>query len=221
MKLKKRQMRVLMLMLLSLFAYNIWIHHTESRSLSNEDFLRFHVIANSDGAADQALKLKVRDGLLTVINEDLVAETMAAAEKDQERVSLDLSGTVEYIESNLDKIEETAEAIILKEGYDYPVNAELGVSFIPQKTYGNVTFPAGNYRALNVTIGEGSGQNWWCVLFPPLCLIGLTPAGEEADAGDIYKDAVLDEKYRSLIQEQGQPRTLELKFKTLELFQNK
>lgn len=219
MQLKKRQMRILMLMLLSLFAYNLWMVQQDQKTLSNEDFIRFHVIANSDSSFDQALKLKVRDGLLPVINEGLIAETMASAENGRERVSLDIGGAEEYITNNLNRIEETAEAILLSEGCPYDVNAELGVCFIPQKTYGNITFPAGNYRALNVTIGEGSGQNWWCVLFPPLCLIGVEGPGEMGDANDIYKDALLDEKYRMMQENADRPKTLELRFKTLELLQ--
>ncbi len=209
---KKKQKRILISLLLLLFAYSIWQGHGENNFLSNEDFIRFHVIANSDNKADQALKLKVRDRLLTVINEDLVAETMARADRNQTSISLDLDGAMEYIESNLEKIEDSAKAVIHEEGYDYPVTADLGVILIPKKTYGDLTFPAGNYRSLNVTIGEGKGENWWCVLFPPLCLIG-----EADEEEDIYKDVLLHGKYSDLVKDPDHPRTLKLKFKTLEL----
>lgn len=218
MKLKKKQMRVMFLMMLSLFAYSIWLSYSSDQMLSNEDFIRFHVVANSNSQQDQALKLIVRDGLLDTINEGLAAETMAAADQKQGKISLDLEKSKEYIEKNLTEIERVAEVIISKEGYDYPVTADLAVTWIPEKTYGNTTFPAGNYQALNVTIGEGAGQNWWCVLFPPLCLIGLEESGAQAGMEDIYKDAILGEKYRVLIDDLEQPKTLQLKFKTLEIF---
>ncbi|MGI6727160.1 MAG: stage II sporulation protein R [Anaerovoracaceae bacterium] len=212
MKLKKKQMGLLFLMLLSLFVYTTWSVYSSEYLLSNEDFLRFHVIANSDTNMDQALKLKVRDGLLDIINKDLATETMVASELTQKETSLDIEKTKEYIENNLVKIEKTAERIIVEEGYDYPVKAKLGETWIPKKTYGNITFPAGNYQALNVVIGEGGGQNWWCVLFPPLCLIGL----EDPEKEELYKESVLDEKYKVLL-ESKEPKTLKLKFKTLDL----
>ena len=217
MKLKKKQMRVMFLMMLSLFAYSIWLSYSSDQMLSNEDFIRFHVVANSNSQQDQALKLTVRDGLLDTINEGLAAETMATADQKQGKISLDLEKSKEYIEKNLTEIEKVAEVIISKEGYDYPVTADLAVTWIPEKTYGNTTFPAGNYQALNVTIGEGAGQNWWCVLFPPLCLIGLEESGAQAGMEDIYKDAILGEKYRALMDNSEQPKTLQLKFKTLEI----
>lgn len=219
MKLKKKQLRLLFLMLLSLFAYSTWLTYSSGQMLSNEDFIRFHVIANSDSKADQDLKLLVRDELLKTINTGLAEETMAMAEAGQESVSLTIEESREYIENNLPQIEEAAESVITREGYDYPVEADLAVTFIPEKTYGNLTFPAGNYEALNVTIGEGDGHNWWCVLFPPLCLIGVEPPGEGGNMEDFYKEAILDEKYRALLEETDHPKTLKLKFKVLELLE--
>lgn len=219
MRLKKRQLRVLFLMLLSLFAYSTWLTYDSSQMLSNVDFIRFHVIANSDTVEDQELKLLVRDGLLKTINEGLAEETMARADTDQDRVYLTIEESKDYIQMNIPEIEKTAEAIIAEEGYDYSVEAKLAATFIPQKTYGNITFPAGNYEALNVTIGDGDGQNWWCVLFPPLCLIGLDPPEEGMEMEDIYQDAVLDPKYRTLLEDSDKPKTLQLKFKVLELLE--
>jgi stage II sporulation protein R len=219
MRLKKKQLRVLFLMLLSLFAYSTWVAYSTTDLLSNEDFIRFHVIANSDSSEDQALKLIVRDALLDTINEGLAAETMAMAKPNQEKVSLDIDKSKDYIQENLPEIERVAKAVVSSEGYDYPVKADLGITWIPEKTYGSTVFPAGNYEALNVTIGDGGGQNWWCVLFPPLCLIGVEAPGEEAGIQEIYKDVLLDQKYRVLWEQSEQPKPLQLKFKTLELFQ--
>lgn len=232
---RKRQIRVLFLVLLCIFVYTTWTVYSSQSKLSNDDFIRFHVIANSDSVEDQELKLKVRDGILAKINSELVQEAMAqhdvdrkaeaanpvsVREEEQKTVGLDLEASRQYINENLAAIEEVAEGIIKQNGYDYSVNAELGVKWIPKKTYGDITFPAGNYEALNITIGEGKGQNWWCVLFPPLCLIGVESPEEDEiakEAQEIYKDILIDKKYDPLKTETGKPTTLKLKFKTLEL----
>ncbi len=225
-------------------------------ALTNNDFLRFHVVANSDSEEDQALKLKVRDGLLEEINQSLAKEVMAnyafSADGDGEAavetslgtvsskviktspdgdvvangasssttentpniktVKLELEDAEEYVVNHLEDLEKIAEEIIRQNGYDYSVKAEIGSRWIPEKTYGNVVFPAGNYQALTMIIGEGKGENWWCVLFPPLCLIGLQPPEDE-----IFSADQLDEKYKPLIKQDKKTTTLQIKFKTLEL----
>ena len=104
------------------------------------------------------------------------------------------------------------------EGWDYEVNAELGVRWIPEKSYGSLTFPAGNYEALNITIGEGAGKNWWCVLYPPLCLLDVQE--EESEAEDVLRDSIMRGKYSVLYDAaHGERQTaLHLRFKVLELF---
>lgn len=237
MGLRKKQLRMLFFILICILLYSTWTIASSQSKLSNDDFIRFHVIANSDSDEDQQLKLAVRDGVLAKINNELVQEAMSqelsafqsadaamvsqTEEKDaQSRVTLDLEQSRKYIQDNIAEIEETAERIIQEKGYDYSVKAELGVKWIPQKTYGNVIFPSGNYEALNIIIGKGKGQNWWCVLFPPLCLIGAeAPEDDEAaqEAQDIYKDILLNKKYEPLTEEKEKPTALKLKFKTLEL----
>lgn len=123
----------------------------------HEGIIRLHVIADSNKVKDQALKLKVRDAIIEYM------------EKQDNLKSTE--GTREYIKTNLDRFEKIADGIIASQGYDYTANADLGIRYIPKKTYGDITFPAGNYEALNITLGSGKGENWWCVLFPPLCLL--------------------------------------------------
>lgn len=239
MKLKKKELKLLFLIALAVFGYCSWVLQIKEAqaggSLSNDDFIRFHVIANSDSAEDQALKLKVRDGLLAAINEDMAVEAQGKA-SGNEPVSLDIDSSREYIRGHLAKIERTARTIIRENGYDYGVKANLGVRWIPEKTYGNLTFPAGNYQALNVTIGSGDGQNWWCVLFPPLCLIdpdspqSAAEAYDAMDAAEVfsqaganvdgfYSQALLDGKYKELMKaaEGKDQTTVKLKFKSAEL----
>lgn len=192
--------------------------------LSNEDFIRFHVVANSDSEEDQALKLKVRDKLIEKINNDLVRLAVAEADADDEKASLNIEESRVYIKENLDAIEAAAEEIVREEGYDYDVRAEFGVSWIPEKTYGSVTFPAGNYEALKILIGKAEGHNWWCVLYPPLCLIDSSYSGAPgSNGGDMMKDIVMSDRYRELTEaaSSGRPASvLHLRFKSLEALKN-
>lgn len=121
-----------------------------------EKVLRFHVRANSDSREDQALKLKVRDAIGTLMQRRLVGV-------DQ------LDECSRIVNENLAEIIDTAERTVRQEGYTYPVTAQVATVEFPQKTYGNYTFPAGAYQALNVVIGSGRGQNWWCVMYPNMC----------------------------------------------------
>lgn len=129
-----------------------------------ERVVRFHVLANSDSAEDQALKLKVRDKVLSYMR-----RTMEQSGSKQE--------TLTILEKNKEEIARQAAEVIKKEGYSYRVKVFLARDLFPYKEYGDVTFPAGQYDALRVEIGRGEGRNWWCVMFPPLC---YTDEGEEA-----------------------------------------
>lgn len=117
--------------------------------------IRLHIIANSDSEEDQSLKLKVRDAILSHMEGQ---ETLA--------------DTRSYLEENMETIESVSEEVITENGYDYSAKGKLAVTFIPVKSYDGLTLPAGNYEALNVTLGAGKGQNWWCVIFPQLCIPG-------------------------------------------------
>jgi len=134
--------------------------------------LRLHVIANSNTQADQLVKLKVRDAILEMTSEGMTK----LQSKDEAK---------EYIEENLSRIEGTANDVLLKNGFDYQARAELGVSNFPDKTYGDTVYPAGEYEALKIVLGKGEGENWWCVVFPPLC---LTPTNPEQPIE--YKSAI-------------------------------
>lgn len=131
------------------------------RNLSKE-ILRFHVIANSDTQVDQELKLKVRDEVLAYLDRELGTEA-------------DFGETKEFIQSHLTEITQVSDQVILDQGFDYETEAQLEVSYFPEKTYGDLTFPKGNYEALRIQIGNATGQNWWCVLYPALCFMdGVT-----------------------------------------------
>ena len=183
---------------------------------TNEDFIRVHVVANSDSEEDQELKLKVRDELVDFINDRLRDEAVKRSDGKEETATLNIGQAREFLKEHIGEIRQEALKIIEREGYRYSVSAELGVRFIPEKTYGSLKFPAGNYEALTVTIGSGEGKNWWCVLYPPLCLIDTARGEQEAD--DVLRDAVMQGRYSGLAEAaRGEKTTvLRLRFKTLE-----
>ncbi|WP_461811741.1 stage II sporulation protein R [Faecalimonas sp.] len=128
-----------------------------------EEVLRFHVLANSDSKEDQKLKLKVKEDILVYLKQKLPnARSVEEAKK--------------WTGSHEKDLEQVAEKRIREEGYFYSVKAKLTESYFPQKTYGDVTFPAGKYEALRIKIGRAKGHNWWCVLYPNLCFIDATNA---------------------------------------------
>lgn len=241
---RKKQMKFLVFILICILLYSTWITYGNP-GLSNDDFIRFHVVANSDSKEDQQLKLKVKDEVLAKINNELVMEAIsqdmsdyrasnvdltqrANEEEYKTQVTLDLDQSRNYIQENIVEIEEKAAKIVKENGYDYPVKAELGVKWIPEKTYGDNVFPAGNYEALHITIGEGKGENWWCVLFPPLCLIGTEENENDIEmqgkninqlrvVKETYQDVLMDKKYKPLLEKRDNPAILKLRFKTLEL----
>jgi len=165
-----------------------------------DSVVRLHVVANSDSAADQSLKLKVRDAVIV----DVSTITKNCADKSE---------AVSALADALPEIKKTAEATVRAEGYDYPVTVSLGEEEYPRKSYEDVCFPAGTYQSLQIKIGESEGQNWWCVLFPEMCMSGATRA-EEA----FIQVGLSSEQYK-IITETEEPK-YKVRFKILETFRN-
>lgn len=134
------------------------------------DTLRLHVLANSDSNEDQELKLKVRDAVLK-------------AGKNVFNGSMNIENAEEKIENEKDVLISAAKKVIEKNGFDYDVKITVTQEFFETRTYEKVTLPAGTYKAVRVLIGESEGKNWWCVMFPPLCI----PAAE-TDIDLFYDD---------------------------------
>ncbi len=141
-----------------------------------ESVLRLHILANSDSAEDQALKLKVRDAVV-----EQTAGLFDGVENETEARMV--------AEQTLSEIRQVAQQCVYDAGYRYPVTAELVDMYFTTRTYDTVTLPAGMYDAVRITIGEAAGQNWWCVVFPPLCVSAATDA---ADVGDVLTDEQQD-----------------------------
>ncbi|MBE6036133.1 MAG: hypothetical protein E7223_00705 [Clostridiales bacterium] len=162
----------------------------ESVLLTNEDFLRFHVVANSNDPEDQWLKYQLRDHLLAYINLELARTLAQQADGTESPVFFTVEELEDILDSKREEIRREAERLLQSLGYSDPVTISLGLRWIPEKVYGETVFPAGTYRALTVTIGKGEGENWWCCLFPPLCLIGSPEAAaklQDPAAADLTK----------------------------------
>ncbi len=123
--------------------------------------VRLHVLANSDTAEDQTLKLCVRDAVLSA-GAKLFTDTTSREQAEQK------------IQAALPQIQQAAAECIRQQGYDYSITAQLTENYFSTRTYENGTFPAGRYKTVQIVIGEGKGKNWWCVMYPPLCVASAT-----------------------------------------------
>ena len=164
-----------------------------------DSVVRLHVLANSDSEEDQALKLKVRDSVLACSRE--ILEDCESREN-----------AIQAINANIDKLEDAAEQTVKDEGYVYSVIVELGEEEYPTKNYESFCFPSGSYVSLRVLIGDAEGQNWWCVLFPPLCLSAAT---DKSSAEDAFIAVGLTQEQYKVITETDDT-TYEVRFKILE-----
>ena len=162
--------------------------------------LRLHVVANSDSDDDQSLKLYVRDRVIEYVNE--IAKNCKTLEESKNAVAREL-----------DNIADIALAEINDQGYFYDIEVRLGKEEYPQKTYASLCFPSGEYLSLQILIGDATGQNWWCVLFPPLCLDAATSANEDA----FISVGFTPEQYK-IITETDNPK-YEARFKLLEVIE--
>lgn len=159
------------------------------------DVLRLHVIANSDSSVDQNLKLRLRDYILEE-GEDIFDG------------SVNVENAVEKIEPKLSELEKSAETFVKNAGFDYDVKITLSNEYFTTRTYESVTLPAGKYLALRVVIGSGEGHNWWCVMFPPMCV----PA---ADKKDEIKNVFTDKEIKLV---ESKPK-YEPRFKVVEIYE--
>ena len=165
-----------------------------------DQVIRLHVLANSDSPADQALKLQVRDSILEAA-EGYFQPGATRAE------------TEAILRSHLEELAAAGAQTMAAAGYDYPVTASLEENYwFPTKEYEDFALPAGEYTALRIVIGEGGGQNWWCVVFPPLCLGSVTES-----AAQTALSAGLSEDQVSLIT--GEDEGYVVKFRAMELWE--
>ncbi len=185
--------RVAFSLLAGLLLTMTWVFAAEDigKDLSGS-LVRLHILANSDSAEDQSLKLKVRDRLLS-----------EAGEKP------------ELLQD--EEIHRICQSEIQKNGFDYPVSVERGTFFFPRKSYQNLTLPAGNYRAVRIRIGDGGGKNWWCVMYPPLCFTGELADEQREETLAALQNTMSPESYSMITNPES--ITIKPSFKLVELWQ--
>lgn len=177
--------------------------NTVSSDLSN-NFFRLHIIANSDSNVDQELKLKVRDSIISYIN-------------NLEYQNLSKEQIISLAKENLEELQDIVNECIKSNGFNYTCNLEIGNFYFPTKYYGNISLPAGNYDGLKINIGNAEGKNWWCSLYPPLCFTDMS-TGIIDDTGEkILKNNLTNDEY--LLITKGDEK-IKIKFKIVEILGN-
>jgi len=175
---------------------------TTSSEIANSVF-RLHVIANSNSNEDQNLKYKVRDSLLEYMNS--ICQNCTAKEN-----------AITIVEKHKSNFEQIALNTIKENGYSYSVKINIGNFEFPTKNYGDISLPAGYYDALRVEIGEANGQNWWCVMFPPLCFVDISSGIVPDESKELIENNLSDEEF-ALISDKSN-NEIKFKFKLLEFF---
>ena len=184
--------------------FTLFLSYAKSAGTNiSKSVLRLHVIANSNSHSDQQLKLRVRDSILNKAS-SLFSSTASSDE------------ALRIADTNASFLKEIAEKEIRRYGYDYPVSVTVGESAFPTKTYDDITLPAGKYNAVRIEIGEAKGENWWCVMYPPLCFTnGILSVSDNSKTQ--LKNSLSESDYK-LISQKSAP--VKVRFKIVEFFQS-
>lgn len=164
------------------------------------EVFRFHVVANSDREEDQEVKLKVKTEITEYLEKLLPEET-------------DLEQTKEVVLTHLPEIEKQAEAVMEKEGFVYEAKAVVEKTWFPEKTYGDCTFPAGEYEALNLRLGKAQGHNWWCMLYPSLCFIDETYGVVTEEKKEDLEDVLTEEEFLEILKDPEKKEKVRIGFR--------
>lgn len=205
---KNSKVKMILILSFLLFLYTsicaISYAQNVSTDIANSVF-RLHVLANSDSQEDQNLKYKVRDNLLQYMN-----KICKDCKTKQEAINL--------VEKHQEEFKQIAIDTIQKEGFSYDVNINIGNFEFPTKNYGDISLPAGFYDALRVEIGSAKGQNWWCVMFPPLCFVDISSGIVPDDSKELMEENLSEEEFALV--SSNTSNDIKFKFKILEFFTN-
>lgn len=205
---KNPKVKMVIILSFLLFIYTSICAFSYANNIFNDienSVFRLHVLANSDSKEDQDLKLLVRDQLLEYMNQ------LCSNCKTKEQA-------IEIVEDNKEQFKQIALETIKNAGYSYDVNINIGNFEFPTKNYGDITLPAGYYDALRVEIGEAKGQNWWCVMFPPLCFVDISSGVVPEESKELLEKNMNEEEF-ALISDNSDNQ-IKFKFKLLEFFNN-
>lgn len=203
---KNSKVKMVIILSFLLFLYTTVCAFSYAENVSTDianSVFRLHVIANSDSKEDQDLKYKVRDSLLKYMK-----EICGDCKSKDEAIAL--------VTKHQEEFKQIALQTIKDNGYSYDVNISIGNFEFPTKDYGDISLPAGYYDALRVEIGEAKGQNWWCVMFPPLCFVDVTSGVVPEESKEQLEDNLSEEEY-ALVSEDSDVK-IQFKFKILEFF---
>lgn len=170
------------IIIVALFVGIFYMSHKETEVIIPKEAIRFRVIANSNSSKDQQNKLIVRDSIQKQMTEDLTSTKNI----EEARIS---------IASNLNKYNNLIEKILQENNINSDFNINYGMNYFPKKVYKGVTYEAGNYESLVITLGDGLGKNWWCVMFPPLCLLEAEETEETTEVEYKFFIKELIDKY--------------------------
>ncbi len=198
--------RILILSILFTLYIFISCYFYASNSLNNieDSVFRLHIIANSDSDEDQALKYKVRNNIISYMNK--LCENSSSKEE-----------TIEIVKNHINDFKQIADKTIADNNFEYTSTVEIGNYKFPTKYYGDIALPSGNYDALEIKLGNSSGKNWWCVLYPSLCFVDVSFGVVPDSSKENLKNNLPDEEY-ALISENSP--AYNFKFKIVEFFNN-
>lgn len=203
---KKVKNSLILLFLLFLYVSISAISYVNAVSSDIENSVfRLHVIANSDSEEDQNLKYKVRDNLIAYMN------TLCKDVKNKEEA-------IQIANHHKNEFLTIAKNTIIENGYTYDVTVEIGNYSFPTKNYGDISLPAGYYDALRVKIGKAEGQNWWCVMFPPLCFVNVSSGIVPEESKELIKEELNEEEYSIVTKEDSSE--IQFKIGLIEWFMN-
>ncbi len=169
--------------------------------------IRLHVVANSDSGTDQDIKYKVRDNILKYMS----SQSAGLESVDDAR---------KLVQENMDRIEQIARDTLRDNGFSYNVKVYYGSYMFPTKVYGDIILPPGEYQSLRVVLGNGTGANWWCVMFPPLCFVDASQGVVPDSSKEQLKRTLSDEEYEIAASYLSDSHMdVKVKFKIVELLQ--
>lgn len=199
-KFKKYFILLLLLFLFTSISAMSYVHAV-STHLADSVF-RLHIIANSDSYEDQNLKYKVRDAEIAYLS------SISKGINSKEEV-------IALVKENLNNFQKIAENVVKENGYSYKVTVHVNEFYFPTKNYGDISLPAGMYDALRIELGSATGQNWWCVMFPPLCFVDVSSGIVPDESKEVLQSNLSEEEFAIISQENEE---VKFKFKLLEFF---
>lgn len=198
-----RKIKIAIIALPLLFLYTLICSTYYVTAISSdlcESVFRLHIIANSDSVEDQNLKYKVRDNVIAYMN------TLCSNTSSKEEV-------ISIANEHLEDFKKIAIDTIKANGFNYEPEVEINNVFFPTKTYGDLSLPEGYYDALRIKIGNASGQNWWCVMFPPLCFVDVSTGIVPEESKELIKENLSDEEYNLICTGNNSESNSDIKFK--------